>query len=646
MKIVRWKGFLPFVLITVGVYVFATYYLDHFLKNSLVKQGTKLNGALVDVDSVTLSFLSSKLEIQDLRVTDPEDLMKNRFEVNELVADLQFLPLLKKKVVIDDVKIERIQWATQRKKPGKVPEAWKKEWAKQEASAGPSLWSQTLDELKAKFKTKFPELDLAQLGDRFNPKKFVKLEDIQAYQRAKNIPSETKKLVRNWKKESQTFVSKQKQELSKIRNKAKTLDPRKIKTVPQVVSAIQTLESFKGDLKEQESKVVHLTKKAKSELENQVGQIARLKSDMKEDIERLKSKIGLGDWKLDRLSEGVFGLTVVEKYRKFLEYYLTAKQYAERYKGTSKKPKKERMKGRMVYFPITDHTPKFLLSHALVSSDTRENEAVPESYRGLYVLEGKDFTSHPKLWKRPMVASLTADMVAGHFKNAGVSFRYQADEQEDQTAFEAHVKGIRLDDIELGKGAVFSLPLKRGQADWKSNLLFHHDQVEASMVGSFSALKYAFQNDAHTHPVLKILREVMSEIKTFSVKIGLSGELKKPKISISSTFDNALKNGLERTLMKKVRKAQKKLEAYLRKEIGSRISEAEKEIAKQKKNILNELAVQKKRVTQLKTELEKKVAAFKDKQKKLLREKTEKAKKKASKKVKDVGKDMKKSLGF
>jgi len=622
MKFIRWKGLIPFVLVTAAVYVFATFYMDALLKRTLVKQGTKLNGALVDVDGVSLSFLRSRFEIRGLRATDPSDLMKNRLDVRSIVADLRFLPLLKKKVVIEDMTIADVKWATDRKKAGKVPAAWAKEWeaeAKEE-----SLFAQALEELKTKFKAEFPELSADQLGERFDPRNFVKLEDIQVYQTAKALPEETKALLSEWQTKSKGFVAERKASVDQLKAKIQKLDPRTMKNPQQILQAIQTVQSLEGEIKSQRDAVTGMVADANTAIKDQGKKILGMKDQLRSDIENLKKKIGFGDFKLDNLSEMIFGLSIVDRYQQYMGYYTTGKTYLDKYKGKEKAPKKERAKGRVVYFPVTDFTPPFLLQHALLSSDTRTNTTVPEAARGEFKAEAKDITSHPRMTGRPMLVDLSALMAGGRFKSAGLGFSYVDRDLSPTTQVKGNLSGFSLGSFELGKGSAFSLPLGGGEADWSTDVRISGDSITAKLAGDFKKLTYDFPKEQKGSYILKILRDVIAEIRAFKVKIDITGELKRPRFAISSTFDNALRDGLEKTLMKEVRKAQAKLEAYLQKEIGSKIQEAEAVFNSKKQDVLNQLKGQMAKVDEVKKLSEKKINELKAKQNALIGKQTDK----------------------
>jgi len=78
---IRWRGIIPFIILSILVYVFATYCMDHLLKKMISKNATRLNGALVEIKSLRLSFLTSSFKIKELKVTNPNNLMQNRFEI-------------------------------------------------------------------------------------------------------------------------------------------------------------------------------------------------------------------------------------------------------------------------------------------------------------------------------------------------------------------------------------------------------------------------------------------------------------------------------------------------------------------------------------------------------------------------------------
>lgn len=639
MKALRWKGLLPFVLISILIYVVTVFFMDVYLRRLLVKQGTRLNGALVEVDRLSLSFLQSRLTVRGLRAADPSELMKNRLELDKVVADFRFLPLLKKKFVIEEIAVEGVKWGTARKKAGAVPAAWQKEWA--ESAQHPSLLQSELAQWGQEVHAALPQLDLKQLGERFDPRQLVKVEELEAYRRATALPGEVQKIGEQWKNRGPALLAEKKQKIADLRRQVEALDPRRFKDPAAAIQAIQTVQNLKTEIEAQRQQLRDLRGEVQGSLNQGAALVQQARQGLDQDIANLKKKIGFADFQLDRLSETLFGLPTVQRYARYLEYYRQANRYlAKVQSGKKREPEPRRARGRTVRFPITDRTPSFLLAKLNLSADTRNNREVGNNYRGLYSALATSISSEPKWLPTPAEVELAAQMSGGAFQSAKLKATLDRRSEENRDTFGASVHGLRLAGMTLGGGGIFPIPLQNGVSDWNLTVALREETIQAEFSGDFQNLTYQFAAYPSANDVVKILREVLQTIDRFRLSISLAGPLHHPALRIQSTFDEALKNGLQKVAMQKVNEAQTKLEAYLRREIEGKIAAGQTLLAEKEKEILSAVESQWSQVNDLSTFADRRLRELKDQQLGSLKNKI------PSDQVRDQAKDLRRRFGF
>lgn len=618
MKLFRWKGIIPFVIITAVIYIFTVYYLDGYLRRALVKQGTKINGALVDVDSLRLSFMKSRLTIRGLRATDPENLMRNRLEIPAITADFRFLPLLKKRVVIEKMQVADVQWATPRTKPGAIPAAWKRQWEEEEREAKNSLFAKAFESVKSQVMTQLPDVDVDSLAEKFDPATFVKLDEIASYQQAKALPDEVTTFADDWKKKASGFVDDQKQRLADYQTKIESLDPKKIKAPQDILNAIETIQSFEKDVNAHKDSISNLSDDAKKAVAEKVQRVKALRASFEDDVDRLKNKIGFGDLDIRNLSQSIFGSLTLDRYAKYMVHYKKLRAVMASLKG-KEEPKRQRSRGRDIPFPITDNTPRFLLAALDLSADTKTNTSVDKEFRGHYFLAGRSITSDPILWGKPMTLKLGADMVDAGFKRAELTAmidRTQENASHDQ--FSADVDGVKLGTTTIAEGSIFPIPLKQGWVDFDANVDLKDDRIAAEVKAQLKQLDYAFPPQQNMPPLKEILQDVIGTLHQFDVYAGFKGNFEAPDFTLRSSFDDQLLAGIQKVLLAKLDKARRELEAYLRKEIGAQIAVGEKLLDAKKGEVMGLINKQLKSVTDLEKMADKKLNELKKQQTKLL----------------------------
>ena len=117
-KWIRWQGLLVFVAVMAVVLVFWFLLVDKIVKSSIEKVGTAIVGAKVELNDADLSLIPLGIMLDTLKVTNPNEPMKNAIEFKKGVAAIDFGNLLMRKVIIDEMSLSGIQFNTDRKYSG------------------------------------------------------------------------------------------------------------------------------------------------------------------------------------------------------------------------------------------------------------------------------------------------------------------------------------------------------------------------------------------------------------------------------------------------------------------------------------------------------------------------------------------------
>ena len=125
IALVRWKAILPVgvgaLLLVLGWVFFGNW----LVKKVLEAGGTAAARAKVEIDHVNVSLWQSRLTIYGLTVASPSEAFKNTLQAQELDADFETLPLLRKKFIVDRLAATGLRFGTSRTTDGRVkqPEA-------------------------------------------------------------------------------------------------------------------------------------------------------------------------------------------------------------------------------------------------------------------------------------------------------------------------------------------------------------------------------------------------------------------------------------------------------------------------------------------------------------------------------------------
>lgn len=95
-------------------------FLDSIAARALERGLALSTGAEVNVEDMDMSLAAGVLSVGHIAATDPDEPERNLFEAEMIRADLSVSSLLAKRVVVDLVKMGKIQMHTTRDKPGRV----------------------------------------------------------------------------------------------------------------------------------------------------------------------------------------------------------------------------------------------------------------------------------------------------------------------------------------------------------------------------------------------------------------------------------------------------------------------------------------------------------------------------------------------
>jgi len=115
------KGGVILCVVLVGLVVAAELvFAGLFFRGTVTGALETAVGAEVNLASASLSAFTGRVALQGLEVTDPDAPANNLVQVADLTGDVSLAGLLTKRVVIDELKLDRLRTSVPRKSPGRV----------------------------------------------------------------------------------------------------------------------------------------------------------------------------------------------------------------------------------------------------------------------------------------------------------------------------------------------------------------------------------------------------------------------------------------------------------------------------------------------------------------------------------------------
>src|SRR5262245_46447329 len=120
IKVFRWRAVGPLLVLFVILAVLWWLFADTLARRGIEKVATQLVGAKVEIQQLHIDLGKGDVTIRGLTVASPHEAFKNLFQADELVADIDVVPLSEKKLVIDRLAANGLRFGTPRETDGRV----------------------------------------------------------------------------------------------------------------------------------------------------------------------------------------------------------------------------------------------------------------------------------------------------------------------------------------------------------------------------------------------------------------------------------------------------------------------------------------------------------------------------------------------
>ncbi|NQY74770.1 MAG: hypothetical protein HRT90_08420, partial [Candidatus Margulisbacteria bacterium] len=177
----RLKAIIPVIILVISITLFNILFLDQVVKKSLISIGQKIFQAKVDIRSAEISFMPLSLTLSGVEVANRKEPMTNLFQFETAKADIQLIPLLEKKFIINMLEISEIEVRTQRKVSGHLP---KRRRQKKHSS-------KLLEKI-------IPDLDLNALSKKIDIKSLINIPDLKVTHASQELKRKLVSQSKSW----------------------------------------------------------------------------------------------------------------------------------------------------------------------------------------------------------------------------------------------------------------------------------------------------------------------------------------------------------------------------------------------------------------------------------------------------------------
>lgn len=575
IKIFRWKAVSPLLVLLVIAVILWIIFADTIARHQTQSVGTELLGAKVEIRNLHLDVPHGKVLIHGLTIANPHEALRNLLQADELVADIDVVPLTEKKFIVNRLAANGLRFGTTRETDGRVA-------AKE--GAGDGIAAQVMAETRDwanQFQVPILQLATGKLTiDSLDPRRLSTIPAAEA------LAARADSSQRAWKGAFDSLrigptIDSASATLEKLKH-ARATD---LATLNEARQAIERL-------KRAQDRVTALERGVKTGLAGLQSGLAAVDSAKRRDYAFARSLLKLPSLEAPQIGAALFGQTAIKPFERVLYWAQLARRYMPPglLPRAAPGPQRLRRAGEDVRFPKERALPAFLLRTAELSFLLKPNSDQPQRYAGR--LSG--LTSDPALYGRPTVAEASGpQFTAGGMMN--------------------HVRSIPLDTAGASIGGIplpaFDVPgvglrLDPGAGTTQLAFNLNGDTIHARFALRSSNVTWARDSGLTDSTIGNLIWQAASGITNLDLEARVSGALHNPGLAIRSNLDQVIASRLKAVLGEQVAAAEKQLRARVDSLVNDKVGAARAKVTDVQTQAQAQIAQQRARIDELQKQLE------------------------------------------
>jgi uncharacterized protein (TIGR03545 family) len=502
--------------------------VDRVVEWVIETEGAKAVGAKVDVASADLSLLPAGLEIVGIEVTDPASPMKNAVAIRRVFSDIELRPLIERKIIINNLRMEGIRLNTPRKTSGAIAQA--KRPATQTTDPLPP-WLVQLCETDGDMPFSIPSVEEILSGEK-----------LQSLKLAEELRTRTGEFQSQWQQKLKALPSIE--DFEAIQSRLESLKGSK-RGLTAILGSAKELQTLQAEAKNKLDRIKSAQSEFKSSLAELKQQSTHLTKAPLDDVKRLKSKYAISAQGAANLSRVLFGPRICDWWKSGYRWYGRLKPYLGNLTGgpsagSDASTEQTKPKSPPPFFLIRQFHIDALLDVGNITGKASDITSVP-------AVLGKPMTF--KLLGRQLQRIQSIDM-------SGTVDLIQPDHPKQ--AVQLWVKQFALQNLDISDSGNLPITIAKAMADINLDLNLSGPKLDALVKAQLDNVQMAVAKAAGNE-LESALAEAIAGISRFGLTTLIQGSAPDYLTKIESDIDQVLQQAVSQM----VRKAGNRLETEL-----------------------------------------------------------------------------------
>ena len=518
------KGLAVLAGVIVLVVIIALFVIDGIIEKQVEKYGTRAVGARVDLAKADLAFFPPGITLTGLEVTNPDSPMTNAVEIATINFALDVMPLLEKKVIIDDMTLARVQFNTQRKTsgavPGLTPTAKDRAQEREDSGCGD---------------IGLPVLALADVGSILRGEKLDSLDAVKALKA--DIEAEKSR----WQKKLAALPDEKKLEAYKAR--IEKLTSGGSGQLGGFLSAAGDIQNIQKEIQQD----LDALKNAQSSLNGEIASLNRkidaVAANPMADVKRLADKYALSPKSLSNMSRVLMGEQVCQYVQKALGWYERLKK-----PGAGKKApdsKRDEPAGEIPFVLVRKAEASVVLKSGTI--------------KGVF----KDITTRPQELGKPTTFELAGQKLDGLDLIRILGSLDQSNPGQSINMVKGTVKGYLLENFKLPAATGVPITIKNALADLEIDSSLKGEDLAALVTVALKNTSLFVDTSTQSSPLVKAMGSALEGLSTLTANADVSGTLENYIVTVKSDVDKLLKSAMGKVVHQQTAALKKQLKSQI-----------------------------------------------------------------------------------
>ena len=580
----RWRAIGPLLILAGIALVLWMIFGEELARQTSEEVGTSVLGAKVEIRRLHIDARRANVTLAGLTVASPFDSMRNLLEADQLVADVEPLPLLEKKLVIDRLAATGIRFGTARGTSGFT--------ARHGRASGAELARQEVTAWAERFNVPALQLAAGKVdGGRLDPAQLATAREAAA------LAARADSIDHVWEAATRNLA------VGPAVDSARALVQRLRGVRATDVRALAEARGTLEELKRLRARVATVERSLAGGAAALRGGVAALEQAKQRDYALARTLVRLPSLDAPDIAAALFAPVAIERFQRALYWAELGRRYMPPglLPRADAGPPRARRSGQTVRFPRERAYPAFLLRDAQLSFllDVDAGSSKPREFAGRIT----GLTSEPALYGRPTVLAASAPSV-----RVGALIDHVRARSRDTAG--ALVEGVRLPALAL-PGLPFRLEPGRGAVGF-----------QLALAGDALRARWTVRSDAVTWPrdtnragvtgsqdakVEQIVARVLAGVRELDLAAELSGTIRTPRLVIHSNLDRALSDGLRAAFGAEVAAAEARLRAEVDRIVEEKGAPVRARVQALERQATARVAAERQKVEQVQHELEQRV---------------------------------------